>query len=268
MLGKLLKYEIKATGRIFVPIYLALILLAGINRIFVAFRFFPHNQTLSLISGFVSLLYILFICGMFVLTFVVMIQRFYKNLLGDEGYLMFTLPVKPSALILSKMLVSFVWIVVSMAVTGISLLILTSDPSLLAEIGTFFQKAADVLSGTYGQQAAIFTIELTVGCIIGVCSSILMVYASIALGHLFQKHRVLASFGAYLVIMFVLQVISTLILSIPVIQWAVEVESSGAMAVSWITGRLFPLYLVLDVLYGAAFFLLTKYIFTRKLNLE
>ena len=28
MLGKLLKYEIKATGRIFLPIYLALILLA------------------------------------------------------------------------------------------------------------------------------------------------------------------------------------------------------------------------------------------------
>ena len=39
MLGKLLKYEIKATGRIFLPIYLALILLAGINRIFIAFQF-------------------------------------------------------------------------------------------------------------------------------------------------------------------------------------------------------------------------------------
>lgn len=82
MLGKLLKYEIKATGRIFLPIYLALILLAGINRIFIAFQFFPQNQALSLISGFVSLLYILLICGMFALTFVVMIPAILQKPAG------------------------------------------------------------------------------------------------------------------------------------------------------------------------------------------
>ena len=268
MLGKLLKYEIKATGRIFLPIYLALILLAGINRIFIAFQFFPQNQALSLISGFVSLLYILLICGMFALTFVVMIQRFYKNLLGDEGYLMFTLPVKPSALILSKMLVSFLWIVVSIAVTIVSIFLLTLDPSVITAIATFFQEIADVFLGTHGQQVIIFIIELVVGCIIGIFSSILMVYAAMALGHLFQKHRVLASFGAYLVIMFILQVISTLILSIPTIQWVAEAGTSGTMAVTWVTGCLFPIYIVLDLLYGVGFFLLTKYIFAKKLNLE
>ena len=117
---------------------------------------------------------------------------------------MFTLPVKPSALILSKMLVSFLWIVVSIAVTIVSIFLLTLDPSVITAIGTFFQEIADVFLGTHGQQAIIFIIELVVGCIIGIFSSILMVYAAIALGHLFQKHRVLASFGAYLVIMFIL----------------------------------------------------------------
>ena len=40
-------------------------------------------------------------------TCVVTIQRFYKGLLGQEGYLMFTLPVKNWQLVFSKALVSF-----------------------------------------------------------------------------------------------------------------------------------------------------------------
>ena len=38
MLGKLLKYETKATARIFLPLYGALVLLAVINRFFMAIR--------------------------------------------------------------------------------------------------------------------------------------------------------------------------------------------------------------------------------------
>lgn len=40
--------------------------------------------------------------ALFVLTMIVIIQRFYKGLLCDEGYLMFTLPVKPWQLIATK----------------------------------------------------------------------------------------------------------------------------------------------------------------------
>ena len=40
---------------------------------------------------------------------IVAVQRFYKNLLGDEGYLMFTLPATPGQQIFSKLLVSLVW---------------------------------------------------------------------------------------------------------------------------------------------------------------
>lgn len=268
MLRKLLKYEIKATGRIFLPIYLALVALAAINRIFAQFHSFSTNQVLSLISGFTTLLYFLLICGMFVLTFVVMIQRFYRNLLGDEGYLMFTLPVKPSALILSKMLVSFLWTVISTAITVLSVLILALDETVMGTMGTLFQAIADIFSGAHGQQVSILAIELTIGCIVGLLSSILMVYASIALGHLFQNHRVLASFGAFLIIMFLMQIISTLLLSIPTIHWVSYIEPNGDAAMSWVVGQMFPLYLILDVLYGVGFFLLTKYIFTKRLNLE
>jgi hypothetical protein len=36
MLGKLLKYEIKATARLFLPLYLTILIFAAINRFFYA----------------------------------------------------------------------------------------------------------------------------------------------------------------------------------------------------------------------------------------
>ena len=44
-----------------------------------------------------------------VMALVVMVSRFYRNLLKSEGYLMFTLPVSVHELIWSKLIVSLVW---------------------------------------------------------------------------------------------------------------------------------------------------------------
>lgn len=45
-----------------------------------------------------------------VVTAVILIQRFYKNLLGSEGYLMFTLPVTVSQHLFSKTIIAVVMI--------------------------------------------------------------------------------------------------------------------------------------------------------------
>ena len=94
MLGKLMKYEIKATGRTLIPLYIALLAFAIINKIFIG------TGLSDKLEGFGSIPFILSIFGygftmaaVFIVTFFVIIQRFYKNLLGDEGYLMNTLPV-------------------------------------------------------------------------------------------------------------------------------------------------------------------------------
>jgi hypothetical protein len=61
------------------------------------------------------------------MTLIVLIQRFYKNLLGDEGYLMFTLPVQSWSHILSKLAVSMLWTVVSGGVALCSILFISSN---------------------------------------------------------------------------------------------------------------------------------------------
>ena len=114
MLGKLLKYELKAMGRIILPLYLVLILAAGLFAVNIKLN--DKTQTLS---GFMNILSIittiLFVACIFVVVIVMIflvVQRFYKNLLGQEGYLMFTLPASTLEHILSKMLSSMIWIVV------------------------------------------------------------------------------------------------------------------------------------------------------------
>ncbi len=103
MLGKLVKYELKACGRIFVPLYISILVVAAIIGMF------SNTQILQVPTILMFVLMALFI-ALVVMTVVLILQRFKKNLLEDEGYLMFTLPVSTKSLILSKYLTSLIYI--------------------------------------------------------------------------------------------------------------------------------------------------------------
>jgi len=127
MLGKLLKYEFKATARTLLPLYAALLIISVISNLLLHSDF----QIASVISitVFGALL-----MAVFIVTLILMIQRFYRNLLSDEGYLMFTLPVKTNRLIFSKMIVTFVWFLIAGIVGGISGLLLGWNSSFWGEL--------------------------------------------------------------------------------------------------------------------------------------
>ena len=80
MLRKLIKYEFKATGRIFFPLYLALIIIAFIQRLF--FQFNIENMgsiVINILSLIVPSLFGAIVMAICVVTFIMTIQRFYKN---------------------------------------------------------------------------------------------------------------------------------------------------------------------------------------------
>ena len=97
MLGKLLKYELKATSRVFIPLYIAILVVSIVNGL-------SLNLEILNIQGLATIVLMCLFISLFVITIVVTIQRFNKNLLKDEGYLMFTLPVSSKHLVLSKYL--------------------------------------------------------------------------------------------------------------------------------------------------------------------
>lgn len=93
MLGKLIKHEFRATGRLMAPLFGAMLLLAVFVRVSDLILsaadvpvFFEALNSLLLI------VYVLAILSVTVFSTVLMIKRFHQNFLTDEGYLMFTLP--------------------------------------------------------------------------------------------------------------------------------------------------------------------------------
>jgi hypothetical protein len=129
MLGKLLKYEWKATARYFVFLYAAVLGMALLNKFFWFIE--SENVVLNVLRGIITAVFVLLIIASFVFSFVIIIYRFYKNLLSDEGYLSFTLPVSVSKHIISKMLIGALWSFLTVIVLILALLILAINTGFL-----------------------------------------------------------------------------------------------------------------------------------------
>ena len=113
MLGKLLKYELKATARYFVPLlatFGGITLLFKLFMIMIGFGNDPLRMTFSI---FIVTIYVVAVIALFLMCFIISFYRFYKNFYTDEGYLSFTLPVSVNLQILSKLLISIFWVVIS-----------------------------------------------------------------------------------------------------------------------------------------------------------
>ena len=93
MLGKLMKYDLKSMFKVFVPLWLALLAVSGVNRFTIQF------DSNAIIGGLPTVIFMILYVGLIIAVMVVavalIIMRFYHGLLKDEGYLMFTLPVRP-----------------------------------------------------------------------------------------------------------------------------------------------------------------------------
>ena len=71
------------------------------------------NIFVDLFASLTVLTYIICLAALSLCVTLCTVIRFYKNFFTDEGYLMFTLPVKTSDLILSKTLVAVIWRLIS-----------------------------------------------------------------------------------------------------------------------------------------------------------
>ncbi len=261
MLSKLLKHEFKATARLLLPLYLVLAVLTVFDRIVLSLHF---TGTLSMITGFVTTAYIVSLIAIVVVSFVIIITRFYKNLMSDEGYLMFTLPVKPHQLINSKLIVSMVWTLASIAGVILSLLgvFATSDRLKLLEEAFVIQ--INNVKYTFGDKG--FTLIMTELCILilfGLLHNILMIYLSIALGQLFRGHKLLGSFASYIAINTVLQILVTLAMVL-----AGFLFSKSFVEIDSLPQIIFPITIAYTVIFSALFYFFTNLIFRKKLNLE
>lgn len=268
MLSKLFKYEIKATARLFIPLYLTLLIFSLINRFLLPIsRMNNSPSTLYHMAFTIAMsLYVLLIAGTMVITLFVMIQRFYKNLLGDEGYLMLTLPVQSWKHILCKLFVSMGWTLISSIVAVCSVLIIASQHITPDFFRDFFSGIGEI-KNYLGSTAYLIGFELILGALLSLASTILMIYAAIALGHLFNKYKLLASFGMYLALNMLTQIVVTLVTFVFINPGKYSFTYSSMPSPADIS--IFFLFSILcSVAVNTAYFMLTNYVLKKKLNLE
>lgn len=278
MLGKLIKYELKSTGRLFLPFYAAVLVLSILNRVlFVAL----DNMKFMEIPRFITMsTYVVLIIGTFVMTYVVMMQRFYKNLLGEEGYLSMTLPVTATQHIISKSITAFIWIVSTVIVTFISIFAMLPDYSFINEIISGYSTAAAGFAAFANISLTAFILIMLLASLISLLASIFMIYTAISFGQLANKHRVMMSFVSYIGIYAVVQTINVSLIGIlgsGYNDWlnkmtrSIEHANESDMIVS-MPGYVIPVFIggmiILQLIYCAAYFFITKYVLEKKLNLE
>lgn len=217
MLGKLLKYDLKALSRVLIPVHLAAVAvtLVACAAAFTGYAVseLPGASASDYAGPVMALAALVMIMGVLALgcvavaTFVVILWRFYKNLFTDEGYLTLTLPAEPSRQLGSKLLAGLIWLVVDAAVviTGITAAVAAAEGFAGAlDLGNsvpYWVMRASTGYGVFGlYEAPTFLDLLGTGLqtIVQMAFGLLMAYAAFSLGAaLAVRHKVAAGIGLY-----------------------------------------------------------------------
>lgn len=212
-MGKLMKYDLRAAMKLFLPLWLGTLVLALVNSFSLDNTLERLNSRLMYVLRNLALTaYVLAMVAIVVVTLVFIVMRFYQSTAKDEAYLTFTLPVSVDAVVGGKALSGLIIFFGSVVVCLLSLLLLSSQslfPNLRNGLTALFESysAADVVS------VALLLLLLIVTA--GLCS-ILRIYFSMALGQLAQKHKIGASVLAYVGIGLVINVLVSWI-AVPVL---------------------------------------------------
>ena len=278
MLGKLMKHELRYTSRVCLPALAIMLGVAVIGRLFTAVIAGVVSYDMQIVLESMSIIGNVFLmAGAAWVILILLAVRFYRNLTRDEGYLMFTLPVKPSQLILSKLLTSYIWYFAAGVMLMISLAVSLIGTALLAEITSEavmmdMEIIGDVISeqiSQYTGKLVPFVILLVLSILLSPFMSILMLYASIATGQLvFPKNRLLGAVLSYFGFNFLMQTVSSLF-SVPFTIYMNSMllsDDLGYILTNY--SLMLVISLLISLLFTVTFFLITNYIFTKRLNLE
>lgn len=203
MLKKLFIHEWKDSWRLVTILNLVVLGLTIIGTIFFESGAWEAMDENEFISMTVVLYFIFYVVSIFSLGLIVTLyfyMRFYHNLYTDQGYLMHTLPVTQHQLIWSKTLVTFIWEIISTIVVTIGMLSLVNafmaieGTSLWQEFAPLFEELKDVMSGS----VVVIILEYIVVMIVSCFMSIFMGYASVSIGQLFKKNKMLGACGVYI----------------------------------------------------------------------
>ncbi len=276
MTGKLIKYEFRSIVKLMGIVWTALPVMALVTGFFAKITFgdasYMDMPFFAEIIGFASaFLFGGIFVAMIAVTVLVVLLRFYKGLLRDEGYLMHTLPVKTWQLITAKGVVAVCVTLVSMAVAALSILLLTVFEGGLAAFGEFMGQVFRSYRMTPSYIP--ITLEILVLMVLYTMGSIYRAYASMAIGQLAKRHKIVLSVAAYLgigVAGMILLVTAGNVLSLDIFDPFISIAFGWMDTLSAVSAvqTVMIFLIVLAVIQIAVFHIITEQLLRKKLNLE
>lgn len=272
MFGKLLKYEYRSYFKKLLPVWGAILVLALINGFTLPRGELPQiaGSNAFFTSTLPLMLFVISFLVMAVITIVLTLQRFFHGLLGNEGYLMFTLPVSRSQLIGSKLFVSVTVQLIGALVTCLSGLILGAmlgREEFLRFLSAGFGKLGEILQAypAESRTAVLIGVEFAFIILLLMANHALHLYAAMALGHLSKKQKVAGSVIAWVGLNVLFTNVGVKVVTL----------TMGRTLPSWLQlqefGDLVPLFFVVMLavaIQGAIYWAIAEWILNRKLNLE
>lgn len=257
MLFKLLKYDFRAMWKQFSLVWGAALALSLVHRMTHTLRFIVTVNTS--IADFTNLALSIVFVAMFVISVMFVIQRFSKGLLGGEGYLMHTLPVRAWQLVLSKLICAILTGVGSCVVAFLSVILMYP-----ADFRRLFQMInwPEFFRGLIQHSdMLLLAAEFCLVILAFIVLLISVIYLSISIGHLFSRHRKLINVASFIGLYVLLVNVYDRVFSARLTQQLMDVTTSNVYG-SMLTAS------AVMLIPAALFLAAVCWILEHKLNLE
>lgn len=269
MLGKLMKYEWKATWKLLVSANALILLMTIIAWFMVRVLDRSGSNDFQMMDFMAVMTLATYAASMFAVsigTGIYLIHRFYTSTYGDQGYLLHTLPVDTHHIIIAKVFVSAVWeliVIVAIYLSVISLVLsAVSSNQLLHDMVDTMDRTVKYLGA---EKISVLPVIMTlIAFLFSIFAKVLKVTACISLGQLSSNHKLLLSFAWYIAIYVIEQMIQGVYFAIV---FAFRKQLSDRAYVSYFDNQ-WETSLIAGIISCVVFYLLTWYVMSRKLNLE
>ncbi|MBR6309355.1 MAG: hypothetical protein IKR39_12195 [Lachnospiraceae bacterium] len=197
MLGKLIKYDLKALCRYVLPLFAVLIGSSIALRICLeifGFEGAGNNVFVSIIVFVVAFVYVISLLGCGFAVYIIISINYYKSLMSDRGYFYLTLPVTHDMHLVSKLLSGALVIVLAAVAFILSFLPLFVGNIALPDILKFVGDIWDLIRTYLLDKNGVLIIILTV--LVALFGTQIVIYFCITVGQLIPRHRILGAFLA------------------------------------------------------------------------
>ncbi len=277
MLGKLLKYEFRDTSKLMLVTYVALIIATLMGSLsfyqLTTNDLWATSKIAETVYVILFAIYIFALIGIYIGDFIFLCHRYYKTMYSTEGYLTHTLPVSPISVLSAKMLTAFVWMILSSILTVVSVFVMISigtGENLLHVLWNLdwhsITKDFEEIGMSMGFFVSIALLEL----LVGILYYILFVYASMAIGQLFNTSKIGYSILAGFCIYLLQQLSGTITLAITGYNglFRAATQNGDVSGFGHTLHSVMIISLLFTIMISALLYVVCVYINKKKLNLE